>query len=90
MTSIQHFDKTTSIQPFDKTITKTVVSFSLNITSMIFNTSATFRVYLYDVNNKIIETTNIIVEGDEYLNWSNDDNYIIQLVAVKLGFVIIS
>jgi hypothetical protein len=88
MSYIQPFDNTTSIQPFDKTITKTVVSFTLNITSMIFNTSATFRVYLYDANNKIVETTNVIVEGEEYLNWNNDDNYIIQLVAIKLGFVI--
>lgn len=77
-----------SIQPFEKTTIKTGVRFSIDIVLMIFNTSATFRVYLYDVDDKIIDSSEVIVEGQDYLNWNNDDNYIINFIATKLGFQI--
>lgn len=79
-----------SIQPFDKTTIQTGVRFSIDIVMMIFNTSASFRVYLYDIDDKIIDTSYVLLEGEDYLNWNNDDNYVIQYVANKLGFIIIA
>lgn len=77
-----------SIQPFNKTTIQTAVRFSLDIVLMIFNTSASFRVYLYDIDDKIIDSSVIDIEGEDYLKWNNDDNYVIQYVANKLGVVI--
>ena len=79
-----------TIEPFENTVIKTVVRFSLEINKMVFNKSAKFRVFLYDINNMLITTSYVTIEGEDYLNWSNDDNYVINFVANKLGFVIVS
>lgn len=57
---------------------------SINIDTMILGVSATFRVRLYTDNLSNVEKL-VKIEGEEYLNWSNDDNYIIQLIFQKLG-----
>ncbi len=36
-------------------------------------------------NNKIIDTKIMNITGDDYTNWGNDDNYIINLVLSKLN-----
>jgi hypothetical protein len=36
-------------------------------------------------NNKIIDSKIMTISGDEYSNWGNDDNYIINLVLNKLN-----
>ena len=76
-----------SIQPFDKTIIQTIVRFSLDITKLILNESATFTVSLYDVNDIVIDRQFVSIEGTDYVNWGNDDSYIIRFVANQLGFV---
>lgn len=79
-----------SIQPFDKTIIQTIVRFSLDITILILNQSATFTVSLYNVNDIVIDRQFITLEGTDYINWGNDDSYIIQFVAKKFGFILSS
>lgn len=76
-----------SIQPFDKTIIQTIVRFSLDITILILNQSATFTVSLYNVNDIVIDRQFVSIEGTDYVNWGNDDSYIIRFVANQLGFV---
>ena len=76
-----------SIQPFDNTIIQTIVRFSLDITKLILNESATFTVSLYDVNDIVIDRQFVSIEGTDYVNWGNDDSYIIRFVANQLGFV---
>jgi hypothetical protein len=77
------------IEPVDKTITQTIVRFSLDIIELILNTSATFRVLCYDVNNKLIETKFVSLEGTDYTNWGNDDEYVVQFVSSQLGFILV-
>ena len=36
-------------------------------------------------NNKLIDSKIMTITGDEYNNWGNDDNYIINLVLDKLN-----
>lgn len=79
-----------SIQPFEKTVIKTIVRFSLNITELILNTSATFSVLCYDIDDKLIDTKFVSIEGTDYVNWGNNDSYVIDFVANKLGFVLSS
>lgn len=36
-------------------------------------------------NNKNVDNKILKITGEEYTNWGNDDNYIINLVLTKLG-----
>jgi hypothetical protein len=77
------------IVPVDKTTTKTITKFTLDISQMTLNESATFRVSLFDANNNYIDATNVTLEGQAYLDWGNDDTYIINYVATELGFTLV-
>lgn len=78
-----------SIKPTDKIITQTVVRFSLDISQLILNESATFRASLYDKDDIIIDRQFVTLESTDYLNWGNDDSYVIRFIANKLGFILI-
>jgi len=78
------------ILPYEETTTKTIVSFELYISELNFNTFATFRVSTYDINRVCISNTYVKLEGQDYLNWGNDDDYVIQFVAMKLGFILVA
>ena len=41
-----------------------------------------------DQNNNRIDCTFVTLEGEDYANWGNSDDYIINYVANKLGFTI--
>ena len=77
------------IVPVDKTTTKTITRFTLDISKMTLNESATFRVSLFGANDKYIDATSVTLEGQAYLDWGNDDTYVINYVATALGFVIV-
>lgn len=69
-------------------IQKTMVNnVNIAIVSLNFNQSATFRVK-FNINS----LTNgapifITIEGEEYLGWNNNDDYIIDLILQKLGLI---
>jgi hypothetical protein len=76
-----------AIEPVDKTTTQTIVRFTLDIVELLLNQSATFRVSLYNINDKLVDTKFVTLEGADYNNWGNEDEYILQFVANELGFV---
>lgn len=76
-----------AIEPVDKTTTQTIVRFTLDIVELLLNQSATFRVSLYNINDKLVDTKFVTLEGADYNNWGNEDEYILQFVANQLGFV---
>jgi len=78
-----------SIVPATKTTTNIIVRFSLDIIFLVLNTSATFRIITFDIDDNQIEITNIELAGDDYTNWGNDDKYVLQFVATKLGFTLL-
>lgn len=78
-----------NIEPVERLTVQTIVRFSLDIIEMILNTSATFRVLCYDTNDKIVETKFVTLEGDDYVNWGNDDDYVTEFVATELGFTLV-
>lgn len=77
-----------TIEPKTVTTTQTITRFQVKCSSLILFESATFSVYCFDVNNSIVSTDRIELSKEEYLAWQNDDEYIIQLIATKLGFVL--
>lgn len=78
-----------NIQPSTITTTQTITSFTVNCTSLSLFASATFSVLLFDENSSLVSTDKIVLSQEEYLAWQNNDEYIIQLVATKLGFVLV-
>lgn len=79
MSNIVHFNEVT---------TKTVVRFSLDIAQMELGVSATFRVTLYDSDDKCISNKYVTLEGQNYLNWGTDDKYVLNYIAKTLGFTL--
>jgi hypothetical protein len=78
-----------TILPFNEVTTKTAVRFSITISDMELSVSATFRVSLYDSNDSCFANKFVTLEGEDYLNWGNDDTYVINYIAKVLGFVLI-
>lgn len=79
---------TTQIVPKDITTTKTISSFYVNVQSVELFKNVTLNVRTFDNNNNIIDVKYITLEGQDYLNWNNNDQYIIDKVAEILGFTL--
>jgi hypothetical protein len=77
-----------AIVPLDKVTTLTIYSFTLDRIEVDLFNSARIRVNLMDQNNNRIDCTFVTLEGEDYTNWGNSDDYIINYVANKLGFTI--
>lgn len=60
----------------------------IHILNITFGKDATFRIQLFPEGAEYIDKPiikYITIEGQEYLKWSNDDNYIVNLICQKLG-----
>jgi len=64
------------------TITKTnsITSFEIHQMSVVLNTSTEMYVYLKNADDNIVANEYIKIEGDDYDNWLDDDQYIIDFV----------
>ena len=70
----------------DKQIVKTsnIKSIEVKIYKILLFTSVSVIVYMKDICNRLIDVRNLTLEGQDYINWGNDDNYIINYVLEKL------
>ena len=57
----------------------------IELSEITFNVSAKFFIYFLMSNEDIIKVETIIVEGDDYMKWNNNDDYIIDLILSRLG-----
>ena len=78
-----------NIEPSTQTTSVTIVSFKVELTNLIFSTSARFRVETYDVNNYLVSVVQVVMEGEDYAKWSNADEYVYEFVATQLGFTLV-
>jgi hypothetical protein len=65
--------------------TRTIKKLRIEIVDIIFNLSARFRVMLYDLSEQLIKSVIVLIEGEDYKKWGNNDDIILDLVLVKLG-----
>ena len=77
---------TSNIQPFS--FVNNVTSFSVTCQNLTLYQSATFQILSYDENNELVQTNYMILSTEEYLAWNNNDDYIKQLAASKLGYTL--
>lgn len=74
------------VNPSIKIVEKLVDRVIISVVTITLGVSCVVRAELYNENNnypEMIETYLLI--GDEYLAWSNDDNYIVEYVLNKLN-----
>jgi hypothetical protein len=76
------------IEPSTQTVTNIITSFIASVTNIQLFISANISVNLYTADPQLIKTVDLPLVGADYENWANDDQYIINYVAEKLGFVI--
>jgi len=79
-----------AIAPFNETTTNTIVRFSIDIATMELCVSATFRVSLYDPNDKCISNKYVTLQGEDYLKWGTDDKYVLNFIAKELGLTLMA
>ena len=79
-----------AITPFNEVTTKTAVRFSIDIAQMELGISATFRITLYDSDDKCVSNKYVTLEGQDYLNWGTDDGYVVKFIAKTLGLTLIN
>ena len=79
----------TPIEPFPIVTTKVVRSFTVSCRSLTLFTNATFTVDSFDEKNNLISRQVIPIDQQQYLEWNNNDEFIIDLMAQILGYTII-
>ena len=62
-----------------------IYSFEIQVLHLVLFQSVTVMITLYDENNSPIDNKMITIDGDDYLNWSNNDNWLIDYVLNKLN-----
>ena len=76
------------VEPSVYTTSRTIVSFSVSVMSLELFTSVALSVDTFDANRLVVSSHNIVLAGDDYLAWNNNDQYIIDYVANRLGFTV--
>jgi len=80
----------TPIDPFIVTTTNIVTSFTVSCRSLVLFTNATFTVDSFDKDNHLISRQVVPITNEQYLEWNNNDEYIVDLMAQILGYTIVS
>jgi hypothetical protein len=75
-----------NILPFEIVSTLTVNRFEIDSIDIRLFTSAVIRVNLFDSNGFRVCVKNVLMEGEDYANWGNDDQYILTFIMNSLGF----
>jgi hypothetical protein len=66
------------------TITKRICKAKIAVMRYIPFTSASINVLLYDENDIVIDTRGFVLDLPEFLDWGNDDKFLVNWVKQKL------
>jgi len=72
------------IYPNIKMPSKTAVAFTFTIDKLVLFESLRIFVSLHDDRGFTIDTRVLTMEGQDYLDWGNDDKYVINWIKKKL------
>lgn len=76
------------IEPSTEITTKIITSFTVNVMRLELFESVTVNAMLYGINGNFLEVKTLTISGQDYLDWNNDDQYLIDKVAQLLGFTL--
>jgi hypothetical protein len=80
----------TPIQPSTEITTRIITSFTVSVIRLELFTSVTVNAMLYGADGGFIEVKTLTLSGQDYLDWNNNDQYLINKVAEILGFTIVT
>jgi hypothetical protein len=80
-------EKIELINPYSIVRTFIVTSFKIELINIILFKSATFRILLYNDVDDLLEVSTITLEEENYLNWNNDDQYVIDYIKTQLNIL---
>lgn len=72
------------IEPVEKVIVYEMTHIKISINSLELNTKANVVVNFYDKQNNFVDQQNLIMEGEDYQNWTTD-TYVFNWVCQQLG-----
>jgi hypothetical protein len=75
----------TPLEPQVFTTSRTATSLTIKCMHLNLFQNATFIANLMDVEGNVIETRVITLTHEQYLEWNNNDDYIVNLVSGILG-----
>ena len=78
------------IQPFVIKTTQTVTSFTVSCRTLNLFENATFTVDSFDVNKILVSRQVVPITNQQYMEWNNNDEYIIDLMADTLGYTLVT
>jgi len=76
------------IEPSTETTTKIITSFTVNVMRLELFESVTVNAMLYGAQGNFLEVKTLTISGQDYLDWNNNDQYLINKVAQLLGFTL--
>ena len=79
-------NKYIEIEP--KEIVKVANKIKIKVLALELNISAIIKIEAYSFDGNILNTYQIILQGQDYQNWTNDD-YLIQYVCKEFGFTLV-
>lgn len=65
---------------------QTLYAVAISVTNVVLDTNATIRTQIYNNNKAICFTEEILLTGQAYTDWGNNDEYIINYVLNYYGF----
>ena len=65
--------------------TVNISNLRINVMNVVLFNSVSVQAVLLDANNNYIDTKIIVIKDADYLNWGNDDNYIVNYVLNELN-----
>ena len=77
-------DINVNVNNYTLVTTNIVNNIKIQVINLVLFTSVSLSVGLY-TNKLLVENQKLMLIGDDYNNWMNDDNYIITYVLNKLG-----
>jgi len=80
----------TPIQPSTEITTRIITSFTVSVIRLELFTSVTVNALLFGADGGFIEVKTLTLSGQDYLDWNNNDQYLINKVAEILGFTIVT
>lgn len=70
-----------------KVIAKIANKIAIKVLFLELNNYAIIKVDSFSQNNELLDTIEFSLNGEDYQNW-HDDNYLIQYVCNKYGFIL--
>jgi hypothetical protein len=80
----------TKIEPYTQTTTNVITSFSVTCRSLELFSSATFTVDSFGENGNLVSRQVVPITNEQYLQWNNNDSFIISLIAEILGYTLVT